>query len=199
MISEWKKGLGAPGRNGARGPSLAADEASLAARTQLSKWHVLQTRNRHEKAVAELMEEAGAQPFLPLVRRVVHYAHRRRTVEVPLFSNYIFVWGTPEDTYRAIASKHALKTVAVVDQETLSRELEQIRRAIAGEAAFSPYRFLERGVRVRVRSGPFKDLEGLVESGVKNDRLVLQIRTLGRATSMQIDASLLERLEDEDG
>jgi hypothetical protein len=73
--------------------------------------------------------------------------------------------------------------------------LSPLRRAIAGDGELSPYRFLTRGTRVRVASGPFKDLEGLVESPEHAGRLILQIRALGRAASLEIDACLLQRVE----
>lgn len=160
------------------------------------QWHVLQTRSRQEKAVAEVLHDVGATPFLPVVRRVVHYAHRRRVVETPVFTNYLFAWGTREQTYQAMSSRRVVRLVAVPDQRSLSDEIEQIRLAISGNAELSPYRFLERGVRVRVTSGPFKDVEGLVVEDPRGTRLVLQVRALGRATSLEIDACILQRVDE---
>ena len=198
MIAEWGSKFGVGNTPcPAPGAQLSNPHDGTGSGRLASRWHVLQTRPRHEKAVAELMQSSGAEPFLPVIRRVMHYAHRRRTVEVPLFSNYVFVWGTLETAYRAITSRHAVRTVAVNDQRTFSHELDQIRRAINGEAACSPYRYLRRGVRVRVASGPLKDVEGLVEDDVRHGRLVLQIQTLGRAASLEIDACLLRRVDDE--
>ena len=44
-------------------------------------------------------------------------------------------------------------------------------------------------------AGPFRDIEGMIENRAKPDRLVLQIAALGRATSLEIDAGLLEPVE----
>jgi transcription antitermination factor NusG len=162
-----------------------------------AKWLVLHTRSRQEKAVAELLHKTGVTSFLPSVRRIMHYAHRRRTVSIPMFAGYVFVWGTVECTYAAIDSKRVVRAIAVPDQKRLTQELDQIRRAMAGDAKFSPYRFLERGMRVRVTSGPFKDVEGLVDEGVHNNRLILNVQALGRATSLEIDATLLERIRED--
>lgn len=199
MISEWglKRSVASSGV-GLAGEKDEASELNLdvAALRDGVRWHVLHTKSRQEKALAEIMQEAGASPFLPIFQRIVHYGHRRRISELPLFPNYIFVWGTVEHTYRAISSKKAVRSVPVSDQRKLAFELVQLRRAIRGEADLSPYRFLERGMRVRVVSGAFKDLEGLVESPEKCGRLILQIHTLGRAASLEIDACLLQQVDD---
>jgi transcription antitermination factor NusG len=50
-------------------------------------------------------------------------------------------------------------------------------------------------VRVEVRSGPFQGLQGVVEGRCANGRLVLQVETLGRAVSLEIDGALLDVLE----
>src|SRR4051812_12233101 len=76
------------------------DQPPCAATTGF-KWHVLHTRSRQEKAEAEMMVGAGALPFLPVHRRVVFYGHRRRVVDVPLFTSYLFLWGLLEHAYLA--------------------------------------------------------------------------------------------------
>jgi transcription termination/antitermination protein NusG len=177
-------------------PEIGAGDRSSLLHPATPRWHILQTRARQEKAVAALLHDSPSTPFLPVFRRVMHYGHRRRTVEIPLFSGYIFVWGFLEQAFQAIGSRRIVRTLPVSDQRTLAHELRQLQRAMAGEAQFSPYRYLERGMRVRVTSGPFKDIEGLVDGDVLNNRLILQIRTLGRATSLEIDACLLARIDD---
>jgi transcription antitermination factor NusG len=171
----------------------AGPDAAVAAATP--RWHVLQTRPRQEKTVAGLLEGSEAVPFLPVIKRVMHYGHRRRTVELPLFSGYLFVWGRLDHTYAAIGSRRVVRPLRVTDGQTLAHELLQIRRAMQGEAEFSPYRYLERGMRVRVSSGPLKDVEGIVDTGEHHNRLVLVIQTLGRATCIEVDACLLVRID----
>jgi transcription antitermination factor NusG len=58
-----------------------------------------------------------------------------------------------------------------------------------------PHPFLQRGVRVEVRSGAFRGLCGVVEDRVKMDRLLLQVDMLGRAMSLEVDGALLEPIE----
>ncbi len=161
----------------------------------VSLWHVLHTRSRQEKSLARALHAAGIEYYLPVVDRVRFYGHRKRTVTVPLFSNYLFVNGPLEVAYFATSTQRVANVIPVLDQKGFESDLEQIRRALSGGAALSPFRYLEIGLRVRVTSGPFRDIEGLIENHHRPDRLILQIDTLGRAASLEIDASLLELVD----
>jgi transcription antitermination factor NusG len=58
--------------------------------------------------------------------------------------------------------------------------------------AMAPFPFLRNGLRVEVRSGPFRGLQGVIENRARQGRLILQVTTLGKAVSLEIDASLVE-------
>ncbi|UCD75710.1 MAG: hypothetical protein JSV91_02110 [Phycisphaerales bacterium] len=160
-----------------------------------ASWHVLHTRARQEKVVARALRAAGIEHYLPLVKRTAYRGRRKRLVEEPLFACYLFLYGPLESAYFAVSTKRVANVITVVDQRRFVDELEQIHRLLDKGAALSPYRYLKVGCRVRVTAGPFRDIEGLIESPAKADRLVLQIAALGRATSLEIDADLLERVE----
>ncbi len=178
------RGFGAPTRPG--------DHSELSSGT---RWHVLQTRTRQEKALGEVLEARGISFFLPLVKRVAYHGGRRRIVETPLFSGYLFLQGSLDDSYFAISTKRVARAVPVLDQERLKSELAQIRFALSQGGVLDPYPYLTRGRRACVVGGPFRGLEGVVESRMREDRLALQVHTLGRETSLEIDASLLEPLD----
>src|SRR5690348_15829642 len=61
------------------------------AATEDSAWYAVQTRSRHEKKVAEEIEEKGIRSFLPLVTRVHKWSDRQKQVQLPLFPGYVFV------------------------------------------------------------------------------------------------------------
>src|SRR5438105_7176392 len=53
--------------------------------------YAIRTRSRHEKMVSEQLLNHGIENFLPLVKRVHNWSDRRKIVELPLFSGYVFV------------------------------------------------------------------------------------------------------------
>jgi transcription antitermination factor NusG len=153
---------------------------------------VLHTRSRQEREVERALSNFGIQTYLPVARRTRFYAHRRREVSMPLFPSYVFMHGDVEATYLALGTKRVARVVNVADQARLEFEMEQIRRAITSNEDFLPVDALVEGVRARVARGPLKDVEGIVEQRRFPNRLVLQIQTLGQATSLEVDADLLE-------
>ena len=55
------------------------------------KWRVLYTRSNWEKKADELLKRSGMISFCPVVKTQRKWADRVKTVEVPLFSSYVFV------------------------------------------------------------------------------------------------------------
>jgi len=181
-------------------PGTAVVEVSAPARTGEAglsapgevRWHVLHTRARQEKAISRALTAAGIDHYLPLRKRMTYRGVRKCVVEEPIFASYLFLRGTLEATYFAVATKRVANVIHVADQERFVAEVRQIRRALDNGAELSPYGYLRVGRRVRVTAGPFHGIEGLIEDRAKPDRLVLQVAALGRATSLEIDAGLLE-------
>ena len=127
--------------------------------------------------------------------RVSYRGRRKYIVQQPLFASYLFMHGSVEATYFAVATKRVANAIRVSDQQRFVQELQQIRLALENRAELSPSRYLEVGRRVRVVGGPFRGIEGLIEDRSKVGRLVLQIAALGRATSLEIDTDLLEPVD----
>jgi len=159
------------------------------------RWHVLHTRSRQEKVLASGLLGMGLHCYLPLVQRVHYYGLRKVRAEVPLFPSYLFLFGTLEDAYRADRTRRVAGIIPVVDQEHIEWELANIRLALSRGADLAPHSFLERGIRVEVRAGPFKGLQGLVESSKKRDRVILQVRAFGKAARLEVDGSILEAID----
>src|SRR3974390_2430878 len=54
-------------------------------------WYVTCTSPRHEKRVAQQLEERGIESFLPLYSSVRRWKDRRKVLDLPLFPGYVFV------------------------------------------------------------------------------------------------------------
>lgn len=157
-------------------------------------WHVLHTKSRQEKILAGELAAMGIPFYLPIVRRARLYGTRKALVEEPLFPGYLFLLGTLDQAYTADRTKRIANIIRVHDQKRLDWELQNLQVVLASPVALDPYPFLRKGTRVRVRSGPLQGLQGVVDERI-NDRLILQVETLGQAVSLEIDGALLEPLD----
>lgn len=157
-----------------------------------SRWLVAHTRSRAEKKLAGSLVGRGIRHFLPVYRSSRAHGNRRRVVEMPIFPGYVFVFGPAEVRGEVLATGAVARVIDVADQEGLESELVSLARSIDAGAAFDPYPYLVEGARVRVRAGPLMGVEGMVDARGDRDRLILLVRILGRATSIEIDSDLLE-------
>ena len=158
-------------------------------------WHLLHTRSRQEKILAESMAAKGIGVFLPLVDVTRTYGRRKASVELPLFPGYVFLKGPLDDAYEADRTKRVAGIIPVVNQAQLTWELRNLALALAARVPLDPYPYLRAGVKVEIRSGPLAGIQGVIESRKKRDRLLLQIDVLGQATSLEIDGAILDPIE----
>jgi transcription antitermination factor NusG len=155
-------------------------------------WHVLHTRSRQEKVVAEELEARQFVHFLPSIRHTRVYGGRKSVVEEPMFPGYVFLKGTLSQAYEADRTRRVARIIPVVDQEQLESELKSLWIALENQVALDPFPYLRCGMRVEVRSGPLRGVQGLIETRIGVSRLILQVQMLGRAVALEVDGALLE-------
>jgi transcription antitermination factor NusG len=161
-------------------------------------WYVLHTRSRQEKTVSDMLCAMGIAHFLPLTNQVRYYGTRKFTVELPLFPSYVFLRGSMEEAYDSNRTKRIARVISVNNQTQIDWELHNLFRVMESGASLDPFPYLTTGTRVEVRAGPFRGVQGVIDSRLKSDRLLLQIDMLGRAVSLEVDAALLEVVEQQD-
>jgi transcriptional antiterminator RfaH len=153
---------------------------------------VLHVKSRQEKSLSQDLAAIGAAHFLPLVKR-----ERRRVVtDVPLFPGYLFLRGSREDAFRADRTRRVANIITVKDQQQLNDELWNLHLALGRGVAPDEYKWIQRGVRVEVVSGPLQGLRGVIEDRRSMDRVILQIQMLGTAVSVPVDSDCVLPVDD---
>ena len=156
------------------------------------QWWVAHTRSRAEKALAQMLCRWQIPYFLPLAERVTRRKGRQLKSLLPIFSGYMFFCGTPDQRYAAMTSNKIAQVIEVHDQAGLVQELTQINRALKSGVPVDRYPNLTTGKRCRVVAGPLAGLEGVLLRKKNCLRLLLEVRILGQAAAVEIDADLLE-------
>lgn len=144
----------------------------------------------------EILDAYEVPCYLPLYRKVVKYRKGRAVHDLPLFPNYVFSRKLP---LSLLHSKAALSTlvnqVAVSgdDSACLIEELRGVRSMLASKAPVEACDELVLGQAVKVKTGPMKDLEGIVVQKLGVTRLVINVHLLGRSVQVQIDPADLKK------
>jgi len=147
----------------------------------MKQWYVIKTKPKKEKAVQSHLTSAGYQLFLPQIEGV--------HVPQPLFPSYLFVVGDLRNPrhHRLVRFTRGVSTVLgdasgpiPIATEIIAALQEQTRDGslIPGELLFN------EGETVRVRRGVLKDLVGIIERRLPDQRRV-EILFKWWATSMR--------------
>jgi transcription antitermination factor NusG len=152
-------------------------------------WYALYTRPRHEKRVAEQIEQRRISCFLPLYRSVRRWKDRRKELELALFPGYVFVRIAPQNRLQVLMLPGVVRLVTSNGQPSAlpEAEIESLRRGLAGDARMAPHPYLQVGRRVRVKRGPMAGLEGILRRRKEGLRLVISIEMLVRAVAVEVD------------
>lgn len=133
--------------------------------------------------------------YCPIAPR--HYrspSGRARTSYLPLFGNYVFIAGDEEARYQALASGCVATCLAAPEPARLVRQLHALASAIAAGAPLQAESRIPVGAAVRVRSGAFAGLEGVVATRRGQMRLYLNVDFIQRGASLAVYDWEVERL-----
>jgi transcription antitermination factor NusG len=159
-------------------------------------WYAVHTFPRHEKAVSERMRQQGLTAFLPTIKEVHRWSDRRKSVELPLFSCYVFAKIVPsnEERIRILRTHGVIGLVGTRGEGTPipDEQMDAIRTVLAQDLACGPHPFLKIGQRVRVRSGALDGLEGVLISKNGDNTLVVSVDAIQRSLAVRIDGYQVE-------
>jgi transcription antitermination factor NusG len=155
------------------------------------QWYALHTRCRHEKQVAAQLQDKGIEVFLPLAKEVRRWSDRRKLIEIPLFSCYVFVRLGLTNRIRtaAIQVPGVLRFIGFHDGPAVipRSEIEAIQNALAVPANCSPYAFLKTGQKVRIRGGSLDGIEGILVGRNGERRLVISINLIQQSMAVVVE------------
>jgi transcription antitermination factor NusG len=152
------------------------------------RWWLVYTQSRREKDFMRRLIANALSFYCPVVsRRTRAPSGRVRESFVPLFPGYVFLYGTTDDRVTALTTNCTSSVSAVGDQDGLVRELGAIRRLLASNLPIMPEERLERGMPVRVVSGPLRGQEGVVIERLGKRRLLIGVELLQRGASVDLD------------
>ena len=175
-------------------PEHLLDEAAPAGGGD-SRWRLLHTKPRAEKALARQLARRGMAFFLPLYERRLRYRKRVVVSHLPLFPGYLFLHGEHDGRLEALRTDRVVRAIDVVDQQKLHTELRQVQQLISSGVAIAPEERLKPGMLVEITSGPLKGLDGKVLRRGSQYRFVIQVDFLGRGASCEVEGWSLRPVE----
>jgi len=154
-------------------------------------WYAAYTCANHEKRVAAELQARAVEQFLPLYSSVRRWKDRRVNLELPLFPGYVFVRLALRDRLRVLQIPSVVRLVGFNGLPTAlpDTEMEVLRSGLSERLRAEPHPFLTVGRRVRIKSGPFAGLEGILKRKKSNLRVVISLEIIQRSVAVDVDAA----------
>jgi len=159
-------------------------------------WYALHTRPRHEKLVVQRLTDRGVETFLPLVTETHRWSDRKKTVQLPLFSCYVFAKFIPNRTERLnvlrVSGVLGLVGSGGEGASIPDEQIDAVRTLVENELPWTSHPFLKIGQRVRIRGGAMEGLEGILVSRNGNETLVISIDAIQRSLAVRVEGYQVE-------
>jgi transcription antitermination factor NusG len=171
-----------------------AESALVSSQYSEERWYAAQTCANHEKRVQEQLCQRAVDAYLPVYASVRRWKDRRVSLDLPLFPGYVFVRLALRDRLPVLQTPSLVRLVGFGGQPTPlpDQEIEALRLGLTKELRIEPHPFLRVGHRVRVRSGPFQGLEGILVRKKNISRVVISLDLIMRSVATEIDPAELE-------
>ena len=160
-------------------------------------WYALYTKPKKEHHVNSLLREHGIETYFPTVRRKVR--RRDRPERVVYFPCYLFArldfQAVPRSSITWMPGVQRI--VSFGDQPAVVADeiVELLRHRLEGVEQMGYGRF-KPGDRVRITSGPLRDLEAVFERPLSSaERVRVLLDVVGRMMPVEIDYSQIKPME----
>ena len=160
-----------------------------------SNWFAVYTTSRHEKRIAQHMVQREIHHYLPLYRADRKWRDGSKvTLELPLFPSYIFVRITRSERVSVLSVPGALALVGGTGGEPAPLPDRAIESLIVGlrEHRIEPHPLLRIGQMVRIHSGAFAGMEGVVVRRKSGCRVVLTLEQIMQSVAVEVNEDDLE-------
>jgi transcription antitermination factor NusG len=160
------------------------------------RWHVVYTKPKSERKVATSISNMGLESYLPLQKVIRQWSDRKKSIEMPLFPNYVFVKVDSETRVRLYSINELIRFVSIERRPVIVREneIQTLKKVLNEGNEVSNEEYFQNGMKVRIKHGQFEGLEGVIIKKSSSTRILLRIDGLMKAYSFNIPTQLTERL-----
>ena len=153
-------------------------------------WFALYTKPRAEKKVYEDLQQMEVEVYLPMRKELRQWSDRKKWIDVPVISSYIFVHIQMDDYRRVFESKGILSYVSHKGKAVVipDREIEAMRRTVESNLTFNvETSAIRKGQTITIASGPLKGITGEVLEVQGARKFFLRISHIGYTLVVNLD------------
>ena len=139
-------------------------------------WFAIYTRPKNEKKVAEQLFKLGIDVYCPMVSQIKQWSDRKKKVESPLISSYVFVNLEEKERNKVFEVPGIVRYLYWLGKPAIiqDNEIASLKESLKGILTSVEVEGIQPGDSLTITNGPFQGKEGIVSQLEKNKiRLVL--------------------------
>lgn len=163
-------------------------------------WYAIYTRPRHEKSVFTSLEEKEIDAFLPLTREIRQWKDRKKEVEIPLFSGYVFINIELKNRLYALETNGVVRLIGFGGKpaQIPDWQIEQLKRLVESQTTVIPENWLRTGDSVEVTEGPLAGIRGYLQEKRGQHSVVILLEGIRQAASFVVEAGQVRKVNPEE-
>ena len=163
-----------------------------------TKWYAVYTRPRFEKQVLKGLLDQGIEGYLPLVKTMRQWSDRKKMVEVPLFSSYVFVH-INRSSYDQVLQTHGVVKYITFEGKAATipdNQIDNLKIIVdSNEKVESTWETRRKGDQVVVTAGSLKGLRGELITEGDRKKVLVRIQGIDQNLTVEVHSSLIETIK----
>ena len=164
-----------------------------------TKWYAVYTRPRFEKQVQKSLQEQGIEAYLPIIKTMRQWSDRKKMVEVPLFSSYVFVH-IDRSSYDQVLQTHgAVKYITFEGKAATipASQIDNLKIIVdSNEKIETTWESRQKGDSVVVVAGSLKGLKGELITDGNRKKVLVRIHGIDQNLTVEVHSSLIEKVRE---
>ena len=160
------------------------------------QWIVVRSKPRSEKVAYKEMINKNIEAYLPMLKERRKWSDRKKWVEFPLFSSYLFARIDIKDSIFVLQTQGVNTIIKFGEKIAIVQDdvIKAMRLAIEGGYQLEPTEYFAEGNLVEVIAGPMKGVSGIVARLKGQSRLIIKIDAIQQALSIQIESKFIKNI-----
>ena len=161
-------------------------------------WLVIHTKSSEEVRAEKNLKNQGFKTYLPMYKKEVVRGRSIKNTMSPLFPRYLFLEynrSQPSPDIGLIRSTFGVHQLLKIHEKPLEIKNEiisalRVRENLKKSNVESYY---QKGDKIIIKAGPFKDIEAIFQCEDKEKRAVLLFDLINKPTLIHLDKSVIKK------
>jgi transcriptional antiterminator RfaH len=146
-------------------------------------WFALYTKPRNEFKAAKQLKAVSVEFYLPTIVKMSQWSDRKKKISEPLLRGYIFIFSNEKERILSLEQPSIVRCLTERGRPARIPEwqIDNLKKMLETDAKFHIKEGLVRGVKVKIKDGPFQGVIGVVQEVEVGREIVVSIELLNRS------------------